>query len=244
MHRRTARPYSPPALMMPTIAVRSCARVTGAADFLQHAGVFEFGFQRHRVGELAVFDAAHHGLEDAAMGRINPVFRGTRKPLVGAVVGQQCAQQRLLRLQVGWRQALGGTEEGQIDGVHCRVGWRHVGAGNGHYGDGEDIGRKFLGRRIQAAPSPQPLHQRGGGDSGSASCAGELGAARHYAGSLPVRVWAASDAMMVLVVCFPQVLLEPRAGSETPCGPRGGTRVRSRSGRTRTSDRSVRRTTT
>ena len=64
------------------------------------------------------------GLEDAAMDRIGEMFRGEElgNPLVGAVVGEQRAEQRLLRLQVGWRQALGETEEGRIDGVHCRAG--------------------------------------------------------------------------------------------------------------------------
>ena len=84
--------------------------------------MLEFGFQRDRVGELSGFDAAGDRLVDAAVDRIGEVLGGKkfRDALIGAVVGEQRAEQRLLRLQVGWRQALRETEQGQIDGVHDR----------------------------------------------------------------------------------------------------------------------------
>ena len=95
-------------------------QVGGAADLLQHAGMLELGLQRDRVGELAGLDAAGDRLEDAAVDRIGEVLGGEelRDPLIGAVVGEQRAEQRLLRLHVGGRQALGQAEQGRIDGVH------------------------------------------------------------------------------------------------------------------------------
>ena len=62
------------------------------------------------------------GLEDAAVDRIGEMLRREEfgDPLIGLVVGQQRAEQRLLRLQVGWRQTLRQTEQGRIDGVHGR----------------------------------------------------------------------------------------------------------------------------
>ena len=98
--------------------------VGGAADFLQNAGVFEFGFQRDGVGQLARLDAAHDRLIDAAVDRVGEMFGRQEfgNPLVGAVIGEQRAEQRLLRLQVGRRQTLGKPEQRRIDGVHCRAG--------------------------------------------------------------------------------------------------------------------------
>ncbi len=95
--------------------------IGGAADFLEHAGVFELGLQRDRVGELTRFDAAGDRLIDAAMDRIGEML-GDKKfgdALIGAVVGEQGAEQRLFCLHIGWRQALRQTEQGRIDGVHC-----------------------------------------------------------------------------------------------------------------------------
>ena len=65
-------------------------------------------------------DAADDRLVDAAMDRIGEMLgcEELRDSLIGLVVGQQRAKQRLLRLQVGWRQALGQTEQWRIDGVH------------------------------------------------------------------------------------------------------------------------------
>ena len=90
--------------------------------------MLEFGLQRDGVGELACFDAARDRLIDAAVDRVGEVVGGEelRDPFVGAVVGKQCAEQRLLRLQVGWRQALGKAEQGRIDGVHLPA--QHTGA--------------------------------------------------------------------------------------------------------------------
>ena len=48
--------------------------IGGAADFLQHAGMLEFGFQRDGVGELAGFDAARDRLIDAAVDRVGEMF--------------------------------------------------------------------------------------------------------------------------------------------------------------------------
>ena len=95
-------------------------QVGGAADLLQHAGMLEFRLQRHRVGELAGFHAADDRLVDAAVDRIGEMLGGEelRDPLVRAVVGEQRTKQRLLRLQVGRRQALRETEQWRIDGVH------------------------------------------------------------------------------------------------------------------------------
>ena len=86
--------------------------IGGAADLLQHAGMLEFGFQGDRIRQLAGFDAPDDRLEDAAMDRIGEMLRREElgNPLIGAVVGEQRAEQRLLRLHVGGRQALRHTE--------------------------------------------------------------------------------------------------------------------------------------
>ncbi len=105
--------------------------IGGAADFLQDAGMLEFGLQRDRVGELLGFDAAGNGLVDAAMDGVGEMIRGQefRDPLIGTVVGQQGAKQRLLGLHVGGRQTLGQAEQGRVDGVHGPVIIRRRGGG-------------------------------------------------------------------------------------------------------------------
>ena len=57
------------------------------------------------------------------MDGVGKVFRGEEfgYPLIGLVVGQQGAEQGLLRLDVGGREALGQTEERRIDGVHAGI---------------------------------------------------------------------------------------------------------------------------
>ena len=77
-------------------------QVAGAADLLQDAGMLELGLQRDGVGQLPGFDAARDRLEDAAMDRVGEVVgdQEFRDPLIGLVVGQQRAEQRLLRLDV------------------------------------------------------------------------------------------------------------------------------------------------
>ena len=78
--------------------------------------MLELGLQRHRVGELARFDPAGDRLEDAAVDRVGEVLgrEELRDPLIGAVVGEQRAEQRLLRLHIGGRQALRQAEQGRI----------------------------------------------------------------------------------------------------------------------------------
>ncbi len=49
-------------------------QVGGAADFLQNAGVLEFGFQGDGVSQLARLDAAHDRLIDAAVDRVGEMF--------------------------------------------------------------------------------------------------------------------------------------------------------------------------
>ena len=97
-------------------------QVGGTADFLENAGVFEFRLQRDCVGELAGFDSADDRLVDAAVYRIGEVLRGEElgDALIGAIVGEQRTEQRLLRLHIGWREPLGDAEEGRIDGVQGR----------------------------------------------------------------------------------------------------------------------------
>ena len=74
------------------------------------------------IGELPRLDAAGDGLVDAAVDRIGEMLgrKEFRDALIGAVVGEQRAEQRLLRLHVGWRQPLRQAEKGRIDGVHVR----------------------------------------------------------------------------------------------------------------------------
>ena len=108
--------------MMPTIAVSKLREIGCAADFLQDLGALELGFQGHRVGELARLDAPRDGVVDAAVDRVGEMLRRKklRDTLIGFVVCQQRAEQRLLRLQVGGRQALRQAEQRRIDdGVHA-----------------------------------------------------------------------------------------------------------------------------
>ena len=74
--------------------------IGGATDLIEHAGVFEFGLQHHRVCELTGLDPPGDCLIDAAMHRIGEMVGGEkfRDPLIRLVVGQQRAEQRLLRL--------------------------------------------------------------------------------------------------------------------------------------------------
>ena len=79
-------------------------------------------FQGDRVGELPGLDPPRDGLKDAAVDRIGEMHRREvfRHPLIGAVIRQQCAKQRLFRLQIGRRQALREPEQRRIgDGVHA-----------------------------------------------------------------------------------------------------------------------------
>ena len=84
--------------------------------------MLELGLQRDGVGELPRFDPAGDRLVDAAVDRVGEMLRRQElgDPLIGAVVGEQRAEQRLLRLHIGGRQALGQAEQGRIDGVHGR----------------------------------------------------------------------------------------------------------------------------
>ena len=93
------------------------------AHFIEQAGVFEFGAQRDDIGQLPRFHAALDTLEDAAMDRVGEVFGGQElaDSLIGFVVGQQRAEQRLLRRHVGRRQALRQAKQaaaGGIDFIH------------------------------------------------------------------------------------------------------------------------------
>src|SRR5208283_997241 len=86
----------------------------------QHAGMLELRLQRHRVGELASFDAALDRLEDAAVDRVSEVLgqQEFRDAFVGLVVGEQRAEQRLFGLQVGRRQTLREAEQRRGERVH------------------------------------------------------------------------------------------------------------------------------
>ena len=54
------------------------------------------------------------------MNRVGEMFRGQEfgDSLIGLVVGEQRAEQRLLRLDVGGRETLGKAEERRVDSVH------------------------------------------------------------------------------------------------------------------------------
>ena len=97
------------------------SEVGGAADLLQHARVFEFRLQRDGVGQLAGFDPAGDGLEDAAVDRVGEMDRRQelRNPFVRAVIGQQRTQKRLFGLKVGRRQTLGQAQERSVNFVHA-----------------------------------------------------------------------------------------------------------------------------
>ncbi len=76
-------------------------------DFLQRLVLVEHALEGDRGGDLAAVDQPAAGLEDAAVHRIGEVLdpQELRHPLVGAVVHQHGAEQRLLGLQVVRRLA-------------------------------------------------------------------------------------------------------------------------------------------
>ncbi len=77
--------------------------------------------QRDGVRQLPGFDSPRDRLEDAAVDRIAEMIRHQELgyPLIGLVVGQQRAQQRLFGLMILRRQALRQAEERDlIDIVH------------------------------------------------------------------------------------------------------------------------------
>ena len=88
---------------------KQLCEIGGAADFVQQAGVLEFGSQGDGVGQLPGFDPADNGLIDAAMHRVGEMLGGQEfaDAFIGLVVGQQRAEQRHLRPFVLRRQALG-----------------------------------------------------------------------------------------------------------------------------------------
>ncbi len=100
-------------------------QVGRATDLVEHAGMFELGLQRHRVGELSGLDAPGDGRVNAAMDGVNEMLgcEELADPFVGLVVGQQRAKQSLLGDTVGGRQAgrqpeQAGIEGGRGDVVH------------------------------------------------------------------------------------------------------------------------------
>ena len=88
-------------------------QVGGAAHLVELAGVLEFRAQGDDVGELAGLHPALDGAEDAAVDRVGEVLgrQELRDLLVGLVVGQQGAEQRLFRLRALRRHALGQAEQ-------------------------------------------------------------------------------------------------------------------------------------
>ena len=97
--------------------------IGGAADLVEDAGMLEFRLQGDAVGELALLDPARDGLVDAAMDRVREMLGDEefRDALIGLVVRQQRAEQRLFGLQVRGRQALREAEERAVDRVHART---------------------------------------------------------------------------------------------------------------------------
>ena len=99
--------------------------IGNAADLVEHSGMLELGPERDRIRKLPGLDAPGDGLEDPAMQRVGEVVRRQElaDPVVRLVVGQQRAEQRLLRLQVGRRQPLRQAEQAlalrRFDLVHA-----------------------------------------------------------------------------------------------------------------------------
>ena len=62
-------------------------QIGGAADLIQHAGMLEFGLQRHRIGELPRLDAPHDRLIDAAVDRVGELLvRAPRSALIALLL--------------------------------------------------------------------------------------------------------------------------------------------------------------
>ncbi len=70
--------------------------------------MFEFGAQGDGVGEMAGLHPALDGLENPPVQRIGEMVGGEEvaDPLIRLVVGEQRAEQRLLGIGVGGRDAL------------------------------------------------------------------------------------------------------------------------------------------
>ncbi len=76
--------------------------------------MLELGPQGDGVGKLPRIDPALDRLEDAAMDRVGEMVRGEElgDALVGFVIGEQGAQQRLLGLLIGGRKPLRKAQKG------------------------------------------------------------------------------------------------------------------------------------
>ena len=102
--------------MMPTMAVSNCAEVGGAADLIQHAGMLELGAQGDRVGDLVA------SIRRAIAWKMRPLIGSAKwsgreelaDPVIGVVVGQQGAEQRLLGCDVAGGQALGQAQQRRV----------------------------------------------------------------------------------------------------------------------------------
>jgi hypothetical protein len=88
-------------------------QVGGAAHLVELTGVLELGAQGDDVRELAGLHAALDGAEDAAVDRVGEVLgrQELGDLLVGLVVGEQRAEQRLFRLRALRRHALRQAEQ-------------------------------------------------------------------------------------------------------------------------------------
>ena len=98
-------------------------QVGRAAHLVEHAVMLELGAHRNRIGNLARLYPARDRLVYPRMHRIGEMVRGQElaHPVIGAVVGEQRPQQRLLGRQVGRRQPLRQAEEGRIDIRHRAI---------------------------------------------------------------------------------------------------------------------------
>ncbi len=89
------------------------AEIGGAAHLIQQAGMLELRAQGHRIGKLARLDPALDRGEDAGVDGVREMVgrQELADALIGLVVRQQRAEQRLLRLEVGGRKPLGEAEK-------------------------------------------------------------------------------------------------------------------------------------
>jgi hypothetical protein len=83
------------------------------AHLIEQAGMFELRAQRHDIGKLPGFHAPLDRLVDSPMDRIGEMLgrEEFRDALIGLVVGEQGAEQRLFGGEVGRRQALRKAEQ-------------------------------------------------------------------------------------------------------------------------------------
>ena len=103
-------------------AVHEVGEIADAAELLERSVPAEAVRQQDRVGGLAAADMLLHHLEQALVERLEEMARQQpiRQPLVGGVVIEQGAQQRLLRLDIAGHglaeRRRGGFGRGEVEG--------------------------------------------------------------------------------------------------------------------------------